>query len=123
MVNNSLTLIRGDTFVFPIELTFGTKFDPEYFYMSDDDKLYVGIREYNSLFDDSIVRKVYTTKSDEYDNGVVNFTLHPKDSELLITGTYYLCAKLFIPANTINNPSDTDVVRTVLKDTLFYIVD
>lgn len=122
MLYNTISMYRGDTFTKPIIMNFGTEFEPDYYELAEGDKLYVGIREYNALFDDSIIRKVYTKDSKEYIEGTVQMTLFPKDTEYLIPGTYYLCAKLLQPANSENNPTDVDKVKTVLRDTLFYLL-
>lgn len=122
MLYNTISMYRGDTFKGTFLINFGTEFEPNYYELAKEDKLYVGIREPNALFDDSIIRKTYTQESVEYFDGAIVLTLDPKDTEYLVPGTYYLCAKLLQPANSTNNSSEKDVVTTVLRDTLFYIL-
>ena len=119
MVQNNITMYRGDTFTQIIFINDGDVLHPIRHELSDDEKLYIGIREPNVLFEDSIIRKVYTSESDKTDEGDIIFTLKPTDTEFLHTGTYYLCAKLV--KKDIETGADISV-RTIVDDTLFFII-
>ena len=112
-------MYRGDTFTQTIFINDGDVLNPSQHKLSENEKLYIGIREPNVLFEDSIIRKVYTSESDKTEDGDIIFTLRPTDTEFLHAGTYYLCAKLV--KKDIETGADISV-KTVVDDTLFFII-
>ena len=117
MVNNNITMYHGDTYTQSIYINSGSFEEPERYIITEHDKLYIGIREPNQRFEDSLIRKVYSSSSEKTAEGDIVFKLDYKDTKLVHPGTYYLCAKL-----VQNYDSDSPIVSTIIDDTLFFIL-
>lgn len=120
-VYNNIEMYRGDTFIMdmPIYLSredfvLDIKYDIE-----EGDKLYIGLREPNKYFEQSILKQVYTINSDRNEEGDIVIRFDPEETEHLLPGLYYLCGKLMRPSKLLGG---VDTVNTVLRDTMFYIL-
>lgn len=110
-------LNRGDTFKRPLFINVGTWLDPVRYKLQDGDKLYFGVLEPNKLWEQSILRQIYTKDTSEFtEDGDVYIKIKPEETEYLIPGTYYYEIKL------LRKVDEEDEVTTVVPRTLFYIV-
>ena len=79
--------------------------------------MYFGIMEPHKFWEQSIVRKVYTSESRMTKCGNVLLTLEPEETEYLLPGTYYYMVKLLR-----QDEDGKEDVTTIVNRTLFYIV-
>lgn len=86
------TMNRGDTFELPLRIV--PDDGEENFVLKDSDKIYVGIMQPHQSFENALIRKVITTKSEKDDYGNPLFTLEPEDTEFVLTGKYFIMIKL-----------------------------
>lgn len=110
-----LQMTRGDTFIFPLVINSGTELNFEKYTLEDNEYLYVAIMEPNQSFEDAIIRKRYTNKSDKDKDGNILFILDSIDTEYLLTGKYYITVKL---RSIIDNK---EIVKTLLPLKEFWI--
>lgn len=112
---NNFYCNRGDTFILPIAINCNNKLEPEIYKLSEDDNLYIGIREFNQPFEDSIIKKKLTSDN-SLEDGSLNFILESSDTEYLRTGKYFIEMKLE------QNIGERIIVTTVLPSTEFFLV-
>lgn len=93
--NKIISLERGDSGKFKVTINLGSSISPELYELKDNDKVYFGVMEPNEMFENSLIRKVYT-KKDLDEDGTLTIELNSKDTEYLISGTYYYEIKLEI---------------------------
>ena len=108
-------MTRGDTFIFPLVINSGTELNFEQYNLKDNEYLYVAIMEPGQSFEDAIIRKRYTTKSDKDKDGNILFILDSIDTEYLLTGKYYITVKL---RSIVDNK---EIVKTLLPLKEFWI--
>lgn len=112
-----IRLNRGDTYKKPLFINIGSRLKPVRYTLQDGDKLYFGLLEPNKLWEQSIIRQIYTTDTSEFtEDGDVYIKIKPEETEYLIPGTYYYEIKL------LRKVDEVDEVTTVVPRTLFYIV-
>lgn len=116
--NNVIILNRGDSISFPVEIL-GGKF-PDEFRMELDstDMVYFGLMEPHQLFEDAIIKKVYTSE-DVNEEGCIDIRIEPIDTVDLLPGTYYYSVKL----SSYDREKDIEYVDTLIQKTKFIIVD
>ena len=114
--NGIISMMRGDTLLFPIKINEGTKLEPEYRPLRDDEKLYFALMEPGQAFEDAVVKKIYDMYSPKDNDGHTLVKLDTKDTERLLSGTYYYTVKLRTPQQGFD-----DVVKTLIQPTLFHI--
>ena len=91
--NNIISLERGDSGEFNVEINLGSAIDKDIYTMTDLDKLYFGVVESSERFENSLIRKVYTNK-DVNEDGTITIKLNSEDTENLLSGVYYYEIKL-----------------------------
>lgn len=116
VINNQITINRGDTFERPLFLNKGTELKPIRYELKTDDRVYLAITEPNQPFEKAILKKVYGRESVNI-NGDVVIRLESEDTEMLIPGQYYYTIK----AEFVNNYKilNNDIVvdgRTILAE-------
>ena len=113
--DNYLKMNRGDSYTLPLVINEGTKLCFQQYQLRQFDKIYIGIMECNQSFENAIIRKVLTITSPTNKYGHPLFKLKPEDTEYLLTGKYYIEAKLVQQINGEN------VVTTILPLKEFFI--
>lgn len=111
-----ITMMRGDSLVFPIKINIGTKLDPEYESLKESDALYFALMEPGQAFEDAVVKKKYTSEDKKDKDGNTLVVLNPSDTENLLVGKYYYTVK-HRSFDFMNN----EWVRTIIRPTLFII--
>ena len=109
---------RGDFYQAPLFINEGTVLEPKRHIIQSDEKVYFGIMEPNKLWEQSILRQIYTSESEMTEDGDLIITIPSKDTEFLIPGTYYYMVKLV----KYSDKEEVDKVITVVPATLFYII-
>lgn len=116
VINNQITINRGDTFERPLFLNKGTELRPIRYILKTDDRVYLAITEPNQPFELAILKKVYGRENTNI-NGDVVIRLESEDTERLIPGQYYYTIK----AEFVNNYKtlNEDILvegQTILKE-------
>lgn len=113
--DNYLKMNRGDSYFFPLIINEGTKLCFKQYQLRQFDKIYVGIMEPNQSFENALIRKVITITSpcNEYGHPLV--ILEPKDTEYVLTGKYFIEAKL------VQKEGNNNIVTTILPLKEFFI--
>ena len=114
--NGIIYLQRGDSFITPIYINIGTKLEPQYYTLTENDKLYFGLMEPNQAFEDAVLKKVFSNIDKVDENGNTLLILNPKDTLNLLCGKYYYCVKL----RQIDE-NNNDIVKTIIPPTQFWI--
>lgn len=112
-----IRISRGDSFEAPLFINNGDCLNPERHIIEDDEKVYFGVREPNKFWEQSILKQIYTSKSEKTEDGDIIIKINPNETEYLIPGTYYYEIKLVKYEN-----DEVEKVRTVVPLTLFYIL-
>lgn len=115
--NNVVSVVKGDTIRFPIELFIGKFPYKQQMELEDGDKAYFGIFDSNTSFDQAVIKKVLT-KDDEDEYGNLWITLLPEDTINLEVGTYYYEVKVLY-----NDKKESNNVDTVIQRTKFIVLD
>ena len=110
--NNIVELNRGDYFACPLFINLGDKFRPKQYVLRPKDKVYVSIAEPNQVWEDSLIKKVFTRRDFDKRKNII-IELLPEETENVMPGRYYLEIKLV----------SGEKVFTVLKKTQFWIVE
>ena len=112
---NYFTMDRGDTFELPLVINEGNQMCFKQYQLKANDKIYIAILQPNQSFEKALVRKVLTKDSKVDKKGNPIFRLNPMDTENLLTGKYFITAKLqqFI--------DDEEYVTTILPLKEFFI--
>lgn len=114
-----VTITRGDSFEATVFINQGTLLVPVRYELTGTDNLFLGIMEPNQLFENAIVRKVFTSESKKTEDGDVVISLEPYETEHLHPGTYYYSIKL----QQFDDEDDSkEYVTTIVPKTLLYIV-
>ena len=111
---------RGDSYEAPLFINGGTILEPERHILQNDEKIYFGVMEPNKLWEQSILRQVYTDDDEMTEDGDLIIKIHPEETEYLIPGTYYYMVKLVKYSDL--EKDEVDKVTTVVPATLFYIM-
>lgn len=118
--NGIITVTRGDSFSFPLQIDFGNSYNTTSATLGSKDKLYVAVMEPNQSFEEALIKKVYT--SADIVNGVVNIKFRPSDTECVLPGKYYYQIKLQRFNQESDDSTDYDV-DTIIDKTLFFILE
>lgn len=92
--DNYLTVERGDSFSFPIDINEGTELNYKKYTLTEFDILYVGIYSPNQPFENSIIRRTLNHTSNTDAEGNILFELVPEDTLNLKTGKYFISIKI-----------------------------
>lgn len=114
--NGIITLMRGDSLTTPIYVNVGTKLQPKYRKLTENDKLYFGLMEPGQAFEDAVIKKVFDATSLTDADGNTLLVLQPQDTEKLLVGKYYYMIKL----RSVDSWGQ-EMVRTIVPSTLFWL--
>lgn len=110
-----LSLVRGDSFSITAYINSGTELVPTRYVFKSTDKLYFAIMQPNEMFENAIVKKIFTF-TDLDTNDDITISLVPADTEYLTPGKYYYQIKLLT-----TDLSDAEQIITVTPKSLFFI--
>lgn len=111
--NGTITLTRGDSAQFTVELNIGTSLNQRSIILEPTDKVYFGVTEPNQPFENAIIRKTFKGE-DHLNETKLVISLEPKDTSCLIPGTYYYSVKVV---------NDNNFVKSVVDKKIFNIID
>ena len=115
-----IVMNRGDSFECPLFINCGTYMEPQRYELTEKDKVYFGLMEPNKLWEQSILKQIYTYNSDKTEEGDLIIKIKPEETEYLIPGTYYYEIKLAKYNN--ENYDEVKEVKTIVPITLFTIL-
>ena len=120
--NGIITITRGDSAETSLYINIGTELEPLITKLGDNDKVYLGVMEPNQLFEDAIIKKVYTKDDhkDEDDPEALTISFDCEDTENLLPGVYYYSIKLYRPGDGLTTK---DRIDTIVPKRKFIIVD
>lgn len=125
--NNIITVNRGDNFSFLVSVNLGTLADPDYYTLTANDKVYMGVMEPNQPFEEADVKKVVGIESYGSSSKAVQFDFASADTEYLLPGTYYYEVKLYIPTLYESGEESGELesyeVHTLMSKKKFIILD
>lgn len=113
----NIKLSRGDSLTMSLFINSGTELSPVRYTLTQSDTVYFAVMEENQLFENAILKKVYTSASDKTSDGDLLLKLRPQDTEDLISGMYKYTVKL--KKNTSQTEYD---VTTLITEHQFYIM-
>ena len=114
--NGIVHLMRGDSFSMPIKVNVGTKLQPEYYSLGENDSLHFALCEPHQAFEDAVITKEFTKDSKKDSNGHIILELESEETKDLLVGKYYYQIKL----NT-KTSDDKIKVKTIVLPTQFFI--
>ena len=119
--NGIITITRGDSAETSLYINTGTELKPVITRLGKNDKIYLGVMEPNQLFEDALIKKVYTYKdhTDEKDP-YLTISFDCEDTENLLPGVYYYSIKLYRPGDGLTTK---DRIDTIVPKRKFIIVD
>jgi hypothetical protein len=120
--NNIITVNRGDHFSFTFHINLGTAMHPIYHTLTGDEKLYLGVMEYNTTFEQALVKKVFTASDSESD-GSISIVFETTDTLNLLPGNYYYAIKLNQPIPVSSEEDEKDKITTLIPLTKFVIIE
>lgn len=130
--NNIIKITRGDSAMITLALNIGTNVDPIYYSLQEGDRVYLGVMDPNTTFEQALIKKVfdintnYTPPKELPDGSVLPAHIHiifeAEDTLDLFPGVYYYSVKLFRPAAE-ENKFVYDKVDTIIDKRKFIIVD
>lgn len=109
---------RGDTYKAPLFINCGTLLEPKRYILQENDKVFFGVMEPNKLWEQSIMRQIYTYDCDKTEEGDIIIQITPEETQYLLPGTYYYMIKLV----KYDENNEIDEVTTVVPTTLFVIM-
>lgn len=116
----NIQLIRGDTLSLALFINQGNELVPSRYILGDNDEVYFALMEPNQLFENAILKKVFTKETSEFtEDGDLIITLDPSDTENLLEGQYIYTIKL----RTTNLDTNREEVRTVVTEHQFSIMN
>lgn len=113
--NGIISASRGDTYEALLFLNSSTVSNPQRYILTKASKVYFGLMEPNQLFEDAILKKIYT-KDNLNENGDVVIKFMPEDTINLSPGKYYYQIKA-----SLLQQDGTYSISTINDKTLFYI--
>lgn len=114
--NGIITLMRGDSFSFPVYINEGSIVDPEYRGLTVHDVIYFGVMEPGQAFEDAVLKKRVNIEGPLTTDGQAIINITPDDTLNLLVGKYYYMIKL----KTVDEYG-LETVRTLVKPTLFWL--
>ena len=112
--NYILRINRGDDFLFTLYLNKGNEVYPQRYVLQENDKIYLGVMQPNQLFENAILKKVFTV-NDLNEEGDIVIKLSSEDTFRLLEGKYYYEIKACFYNN--NNP----IIKTVVSRNQLFI--
>lgn len=121
MATNIISMNRGDTFEFALNIADKNFVDTAYI-LQGNDAIYFGLMLPNQSFEEAIIRKkIAAGSSCVASTGEITITLTPEDTLELLPGRYYYMIKLKL--DHISNGQRIQGVETVINKTKFIIYD
>ena len=121
VVNQIVTMNRGDTARLPLFINIGSKTNPERYPFTEQDTVYVGVMEPNKPFEESLIKKEYKY-ADLNEDGDIVVTFESTDTEFLMPGTYYYEIKLKHDVQD-GQEDDEPFIATIIQRHKFVIVE
>lgn len=121
MAKNIIKMTRGDTCEFNLTIDDEGSENGKYV-LQGNDTVYFGLMEPNSVFEQSLVKKIYTEEDCDKD-GNIFITIEPEDTEHLLPGVYYYSVKLEVDHENGETYESIHKVITVINKTKFIILD
>ena len=118
--NGIITITRGDSAETSLYINIGTELEPLITKLGDNDKVYLGVMEPNQLFEDAIIKKVYTKDDHKDEDEALTISFDCEDTENLLPGVYYYSIKLYRPGDGLTTK---DRIDTIVPKSKFIIVD
>ena len=118
--NGIITITRGDSAETSLYINIGTELEPLITKLGDNDKVYLGVMEPNQLFEDAIIKKVYTKDDHKDEDEALTISFDCEDTENLLPGVYYYSIKLYRPGDGLTTK---DRIDTIVPKKKFIIVD
>lgn len=115
---NNIQLVRGDSVDFVLFINGGTELCPFRYELQEGDKVFFALMEVHQLFEDAILKKVYTKDSSFTEDGNLIIHLSSDDTEHLHEGLYKYTIKL-----KATDTDGSDMIRTLVTERDFYIVN
>ncbi len=116
----NIQLVRGDTLSLALFINQGNELVPSRYLLGDNDTVYFALMEQNQLFENAILKKVFTKETSEFtEDGDLIITLDPSDTENLLEGQYIYTIKL----RTTNLDTNREEVKTVVTEHQFSIMN
>ena len=117
--NGIITINRGDSCWFPLQLNIGTNLEPLAYQLSDSTIVYFGVMEPNQPFENALIRKKFTISDCDGDGNII-IKFSPRDTQCVLPGKYYYQVKV----QRFNSDDQSDYeVDTVIDKTLFWIME
>lgn len=116
--NQVITMTRGDSFSFSVELKTGKFPNIERYILEEGDILLFGLMRPNQHFECAFIKKEYGYDDYDYEGGTLKVTLQPEDTIDLEPGVYYYQIKVLY-----KDEAGEVHVDTVVQKTKFIIVD
>ena len=114
--NNLIAVTRGDSFSVPLFINKGTDVKPIRYTIGDKDEIYLAIMEPNQIFEQALIKKVFTNK-DLNKYGDVYIDIDHEDTRCLLPGKYFYQIK----ARLWDYDREKFIVNTIIDKTEFRI--
>lgn len=115
---NNIQLVRGDSVDFVLFINGGTELIPFRYELQEGDEVFFALMEVHQLFEDAILKKVYTKDSSFTEDGDLIIHISSEDTENLHEGLYKYTIKL-----KVANNMGPVIIRTLVTERDFYIVN
>ena len=90
----NIQLIRGDSLSLALFINKGNELYPVRYDLTDDDTVYFALMEDGQLFENAILKKMYTSKNAQTKEGDLIISLSTEDTQNLREGLYKYTIKL-----------------------------
>lgn len=115
----NIQLIRGDSLSLALFINEGNELYPVRYDLTDDDTVYFALMEDGQLFENAILKKMYTSKNAQTKEGDLIISLSTEDTQNLREGLYKYTIKL----RTKNEDTGEYQVDTVVTEHSFYVMN
>lgn len=115
----NIQLIRGDSLSLALFINKGNELYPVRYDLTDDDTVYFALMEDGQLFENAILKKMYTSKNAQTKEGDLIISLSTEDTQNLREGLYKYTIKL----RTKNEDTGEYQVDTVVTEHNFYVMN
>lgn len=115
---NNIQLVRGDSVDFVLFINGGTELIPCRYELQEGDEVFFALMEVHQLFENAILKKVFTKNSNFSDDGDLIISLTSEDTENLHEGLYKYTIKL-----KMMQGNGSFLIKTLVPEHDFYIVN
>ena len=116
--DNNIQVVRGDSIDFVLFINGGTELQPFQYELQEGDEVFFALMEVHQLFENAILKKVFTKDSLFTEDGNLIINLTSGDTENLHEGLYKYTVKL-----KLANNMGPVIIRTLVPEHDFYIVN